>query len=447
MQLDPRVANSVFHVCVRVRDGERRVVKYPRLDNWFAKSFFDQLPASGGGSRFMSVIASLSSDPFVGIHIARVYDFDRFGGNVSEYVEGQNLMVLRAHILEHLALPASVRAGPVRRAIQQLRENLRIHRERGGARIGDWDLQNLIHEDASGVIKNVDHGGFVSYKSGERQSSDAFIDYRLGGLDAVLELVESSRPEDRETLSALAAVWKTTASGTMYNGGAYIAGYHSLEVGGRFFRGQRDCRARLASVPFDFAGKVVVDVGCNAGGMLHSLAGVIREGIGVDRDSRCINAATLVSAVNGTGNLRFHTFDLERDELEHLRVLTRGRRIDICFMLSVAMWISNWREVVAFMSTLADVMLFETNGSPSQQAEQMAHLQKCFGDVRQLQENSPDDAHQRNRALYLCAGPAVLQRQVPAEARATAGTPAPSATGGSNRLVTAAVAALRAPAV
>jgi hypothetical protein len=405
MALDPRIDNSVSRVCVREQNGTRTVVKFPRFGIWWARRFYNDLKVPDGLSGIRVLLASLASDPVMGTHVPRVHHVDRLGVIESEYVDGENLAVLKAYILEHLTPPPGVRPAAVRRALQQLRADLRSYWAQGGARRGDWDLQNLIYETSSGVIKNVDHEGFVTYRDGDPQTSDEFIELLLGGMDAVLELVESDSAVDQRTLAALSAVWKTTHSGESYSGRRYLAGYHSLRIAGKSFRGQRDCEARLATVPFDFADKVVLDLGCNAGGMLHALAGVIGEGVGIDRDPRCVNAATLVAQVNGTSNLHFLMFDLEHDELDDLRVFTFGQRIDICFMLSVAMWIPNWKEVVRFASTFADAMLFETNGSSAQQGEQVAHLRQCFSDVRVLQDRSPDDPLQKNRAMYLCSGP------------------------------------------
>ena len=378
--------------------------KFPRNDNWFARGFHDAMTAPGGVAGFRNLLASLASDPVMGRHVPRLYRVDRFGGTESEYVDGMNLAVLRAAILEQRPVPPGFMPASILQALRQLRADLRSHWAGGGARCGDWDLQNLIYETSTGVIKNVDDGGFTTYRDGDPRCSDEYIALLLDGMEEVLALACSNRPDDRVIFATLSAAWKSTHSGKPYSGGRYLAGYHSLRIMGRYFRGQRDCEERLASVPFEFADRVVLDLGCNVGGMLHPLARVVREGIGVDGDSRCINAANLVAQVNGAGKLHFHTFDLERDELADLRVLTLGRKIDICLMLSVAMWIANWKEVVHFASTLANFMLFETNGSTHQQDEQLAQLRHCFSDVTLLQDRSPDDPFQKHRALYLCSG-------------------------------------------
>ena len=405
MPLDPRIDNSVCHVCVRERNGTRTVVKFPRFDNWFARQFVNELRAQGGVERFRLLLASVGSDRTLGPHLPRVYRVDGFGGTESEYVEGVNLAELKAHILEHRAPPPGVDTATVRLAIEQLRADLRAYWAGGGTRHGDWDLQNLIYEASSGLIKNVDHGGFVNYRDGDLQSSPEFVGLLLDGMDDILELAGSDAADDRMALEALAAVWSTTHSGEQYSGGRYISGYHSLTIRGRTFRGQRDCAERLAAVPFDFTGKVVLDLGCNTGGMLHALAGVVREGVGVDRDALCISAATLVAKSNGAGNLHFHAFDLEHDDLAALRELAGGHKVDICFMLSIAMWIGNWKDVVRFASVTADVLLFESNGTKSERTEQLEQLRSCFSDIRLLQDHSPDDPLQRNRALYLCGSP------------------------------------------
>ena len=171
---------------------------------------------------------------------------------------------------------------------------------------------------------------------------------------------------------------------------------------GQMFRGQRECKDRLSNIPFEFGGKVVVDLGCNSGGMLHALSDTIKFGYGFDFNPKCVNAAQAVKSINCVNNLEFYNFDLDNDDLKMMPILTLRKPVDICFLLSVCMWLTNWREVVRHAVLLADNLLFESNGSEKQQTEQFNLLQNYFDKVDQLTDSSPDDLLQSSRRLYLC---------------------------------------------
>ena len=193
----------------------------------------------------------------------------------------------------------------------------------------------------------------------------------------------------------------TKTSGSSYAAKQYPAGYHTITLGDRRLRGQRDPEMRFSVVPYDFTGKVVLDIGTNQGGMLHHLRDSISAGIGIDYDSRMVNAATRIEATMGNGNLRFYTFDLQNDPLDLLQDLLPAKP-DIIFLLAVCMWIRNWREVIDLSSELAPAMLFESNGSPEQQAEQIAYLHQKYDHVLHLTDASHDDPGQKARELFLC---------------------------------------------
>lgn len=207
---------------------------------------------------------------------------------------------------------------------------------------------------------------------------------------------------DRETRKVLNLLNYTKTSGSEYNAVAYEAGYHSISLGQRRFKGQRDPLARLSDVPFDFSGATVLDIGCNQGGMLFSVANRIKRGVGVDYDHRLINAANRVRAYNGISNLDFYHFDIEQEKLGLLRNFIVGDRVDIIFLLSVCMWIANWKEVVAKCAATAPHLLFETNGSHEQQRDQLGELERAYKTVDLIRDSSIDDPGQKRRALYLC---------------------------------------------
>jgi len=195
----------------------------------------------------------------------------------------------------------------------------------------------------------------------------------------------------------------TKTSEKAYNGGRFPAGYHSLHLGELQLEGQREPMERIKLVPLDFTGLTVLDIGCNQGGMLYSLSSKLAHGIGIDFDSRLINAANKIKSHAKIIKLDFYVFNLEKEDLNIIRDFLPAERVDVVFLLAVCMWINNWKEVIQFARSISTHMLFETNGKPEQQMEQVSYLQSLYGSVQLLSEQSNEDVLQRNRKLYLCS--------------------------------------------
>jgi SAM-dependent methyltransferase len=192
----------------------------------------------------------------------------------------------------------------------------------------------------------------------------------------------------------------TKTSNSAYNAEEFPAGYHSITLNGERLRGQREPGVRIDLAPVDFAGKSVLDIGSNQGGMLFQIRDKIRWGVGIDFDSRMVNAANRIRSALGSSALSFYVFDLEREPLDLIQDFLPEAKADICFLLSVCMWITNWRDVIDFASRHSAAMLFETNGSEQQQGEQIAYLRQIYQSVQKLSGESADDPGQRKRELY-----------------------------------------------
>jgi SAM-dependent methyltransferase len=208
--------------------------------------------------------------------------------------------------------------------------------------------------------------------------------------------------EARQVLKVRNLLEYTKASNSPYSAEAFDSAYHSIELNGTLLRGQRLPAERIHSTPFDFSGKSVLDLGCNQGGMLFSIAEKVSSGVGIDFDSRMINAANRIRSVKRTYNIDFYVMDLEKEPLDLLDQFAATDKVDIVFLLSVCMWIENWRAVVAKAAAIAPALLFESNGSDSEQAEQIRELSKHYARVTMLRESSPDDPIQSRRKLLIC---------------------------------------------
>jgi SAM-dependent methyltransferase len=197
----------------------------------------------------------------------------------------------------------------------------------------------------------------------------------------------------------------TKTSNSDYSAEQFPAAYHTIKVNGRRLPGQRDPSKRLASVPFDFHGKTVLDLGCNQGGMIHELRSLVKWAVGIDYDPRMINAANRIKSLNASENISFYIVDLQNDPLELIDDFMPDRKADICFLLSVCMWLKNWQQVIDFAHSKSDSMLFETNGSPLQQDQQINYLKAKYSVVDMLSEFSDDDPGQKCRKLFYLTKP------------------------------------------
>jgi len=188
-------------------------------------------------------------------------------------------------------------------------------------------------------------------------------------------------------------------------GHGFDAAYHSITINGKRFKGQREVSKRIESIPYDFSGKVVLDLGCNIGGMLHELSG-IRHGIGLDYNSKCINAANLIKTVNGATHLDFYTFDLQKEPLNLIDNFLIGYNVDVCFVLAIALWVSNWKSVVAYCHKTSPCLVYESNGKDDFQREQEDFLRRLYRSVDLLADKSFDDNRKgkgtKLRKLFMC---------------------------------------------
>jgi 2-polyprenyl-3-methyl-5-hydroxy-6-metoxy-1,4-benzoquinol methylase len=196
----------------------------------------------------------------------------------------------------------------------------------------------------------------------------------------------------------------TKTSGSVYSAYGYPAGYHTLDINGRRFQGQRKPAERLKPVPVQFEGKTVLDIGCNQGGMLFELSGP-KWAVGIDYDPRMINAANRIKSVKNLTNVAFYVFDLEKDPLDLIEDFLPEPTVDVVFLLAVCAWLANWREVIRWCAEISSSMLYETTGRTEFQERQLMYLRELYhGDVAVLAKRSDDDPGQKNRRLVYCGG-------------------------------------------
>jgi 2-polyprenyl-3-methyl-5-hydroxy-6-metoxy-1,4-benzoquinol methylase len=176
----------------------------------------------------------------------------------------------------------------------------------------------------------------------------------------------------------------TKTSGSSYSAKRYPAGYHTLRIDQKEIKGQRDPEDRLSKLSIDFSGLRVLDIGCNQGGMLFSVAKDIKWGVGVDFDYRLINCCTKLSQLTQTKDtLSFYTFNIDKDP--HKLLLDffpeQTAKVDVIFLLAVCMWVDKWKELIDLCAQITDCLVFESNGLPDAQEAQINHLGQRFAQI------------------------------------------------------------------
>jgi len=194
----------------------------------------------------------------------------------------------------------------------------------------------------------------------------------------------------------------TTTSDKSYNGQLYEGGYHTLLIENQIINGQRKPLDRLKNVPYNFQDKVLLDIGSNQGVMLFAVQDKIKEGVGIDFDYRLVNAANRIKSNEDFKNLNFFVFNLEKEDFNLITNFVKNDSIDIVFLLSVCMWIKNWKELCSWCATNIKNMLFETNGSDKEQDDQHMFLKSIYTTVSLINDKSLDDPGQHKRRLYFC---------------------------------------------
>ena len=176
--------------------------------------------------------------------------------------------------------------------------------------------------------------------------------------------------------------------------------YQSFILDETEYKGNRNCNKRINKIKtkIDFQGKNILDIGCNIGNMLFTIKNDINYACGIDFNHRTINGANLIKKYNNIKNLDFYNFDLENDNLELIKCLID--KVDIVFLLSICMWIQNWKDVIKFIKNNYKVLVIEVNGD--NQKSHINYCKKMFKKVELISEQSDDDPFQKKRKLFIC---------------------------------------------
>lgn len=183
----------------------------------------------------------------------------------------------------------------------------------------------------------------------------------------------------------------------------FVAGYHSFTLNNQFFKGQRNIEERVCNIDEGYyLGKNVLDIGCSTGGLLYHLSNKINKGIGIDFNTKCINAANLIKNNFNLDNLSFYTFDLDKENLNLIKNFTNNMMVDLCFFMNLSLWVKKWKEAFVFLADIAEIMVFEAHGNSLQQEEQLSFIKSVYREVELVNEQSSDDESYLKRSMYIC---------------------------------------------
>jgi SAM-dependent methyltransferase len=199
---------------------------------------------------------------------------------------------------------------------------------------------------------------------------------------------------------------KETTKRTFYNGwnnSRYqLSGYHSLNIHNININGQRRPKLRIKQITnyYDFENKIVLDLGCNIGGMLLHLP-KIKKGIGIDFDELCIKCGNYITDILKFNDLSFYKYDLNNFLIKEFINSLNIEKIDIIFLLSLGSWIKNWKKLYIDCIYYSNYILLETNND-IEGKEQLELFDKFNCNINMISENSYDDqTNNYGRKLFL----------------------------------------------
>jgi len=354
-------------------------------------------------NKYQNILLNINDNQYIGEYTIKCFDIESDGSHKCDYIEGYRLDKI---CNGEITINDQEIINNMISKIDELMKCLNQNCKNIG---GDWALHNLIYSVEENKIYNVDIEGFYTYYVLPWWAN---IDKINEFLTSVLEKLNQYNNMDNNmdknmnennVNKVLNIIKYVKSSGYSYSGQHIDIGYHSIDLDGKYYRGQRDCLQRLEYIEkeIDFNNKNVLDIGCCIGGMLFPLADKINNGIGLDFNYKNINAGTRIVNYKKISNLAFYQFDLDKEDINFIDNFYDDK-IDIVFLFSMCMWLKKWKNVIDYIYNISDILLIETNGSSNQQLEQIQYVKSKYKDVKILYDKSLDDKGQHNRQLYLC---------------------------------------------
>lgn len=195
-------------------------------------------------------------------------------------------------------------------------------------------------------------------------------------------------------ISSIKKYLKNTTNKNHYNNwnNRTYYGYSSFNIGNINIIGQRQPLLRLNKIKqfVDFNDKILIDFGCNCGGMIFHIP-ELKQAIGFDFDKNCIESCNHISSILKLKTL--HTFnhqDLNNFDLQTYMTNNNIVSVDIILLLSLGSWIRNWRSLYNDAYQYSKQIILETNND--MEGEPQLELFISLGaNIKLISDKSDDD--------------------------------------------------------
>ena len=239
---------------------------------------------------------------------------------------------------------------------------------------------------------------------------DAFLKARVeqlpnSKLRAIVDATEDTKKIGWHARSVLRLVQYTPQIGDRGSADKIPVGYQATTIGGICVPGLREPEDRLNRIPIDFTGKTVLDIGCNLGGFLFPIADRIRWGVGLDYDSRLINACHKLRALRPASTLNFFVYDLEREPAALIPQFLPEPRVDVVLLLRILS--DRLSPLLHYLATVAETIVFEPIKRHSGSASDIDTLFSLFQAVERIDTDIFEPIDASVHTLYVASKPIV----------------------------------------
>ncbi|WP_079505335.1 hypothetical protein [Mesobacillus jeotgali] len=162
MKFEKKITNGMFKVFVC--EATKKVIKVNKRDTYASNLLYKKLKNQKEYQHYAKVITSATLLDLISIHSCPVLHVYKDGGYESPLIKGVNLQILKLKLESNEIKLTNTEKDDYLEAIQKLYDNLREFYHKNNFIPGDWMLYNLVFEEETKTIINVDIEGFYNYQ-------------------------------------------------------------------------------------------------------------------------------------------------------------------------------------------------------------------------------------------------------------------------------------------
>ncbi len=397
LNLPKEINNGVFYLLVDNRDAnKKKVIKIPRFNNTASNKLLKLIKNKKGFQNdYKDFLMNLTKDRFIGKHLPELHKVERDGTYVSSFINGLNLKEIKNQIINKNCKLNLVR---FRNSLSELLENINNYRKTTNKIIGDWGSHNLIYDPDSNTIYNVDLEGLCIYGKSNIESSSEYITAELLSFQSLISIAE----KDESLLEIFGMVEDKVLNLKPFIGATYFTGYQSIKIKQNFFNGRKNCEQFVKSLPVDFKGKTVLDIGSCWGSVLFELSSFIENGYGIDKDYDYLTVAEKIRESNGHLNINFYNFDLETIHLQEIIKIIKLNKLNFIFLLDILNELSDPEELLKDAANISDFVIIEIKGSDLLLKHQKRIIAKYFNNIEYVDLSNKNWWFSKNSEVMIC---------------------------------------------